>query len=320
MRTICNFLRCPILGAVAVLALLPASNSAVRAGEVVLPIWQEIFARPKTSLAALPSPQHNRITKAKVQLGGALFFDRRLSGDQARSCASCHMPALGFSDGRKLAEARDGREKLAHSPSLFNLAWGERFFWDGRADSLERQVVEPILNPQELAGDWPTIIDRLGRDRKTASMFEAAFGPDSEPSSGTITKALASYVRSLISVPTRFEQYIAGDKEALSNTERHGFELFVGKAGCVSCHWGWRFTDDRLHVTGLSHEPIKTPGLRSVANSGPYMHDGSKQTLEAVVGHYVELPTMPGLSPNLTRPLNLNGPEIAALVAFLKAL
>lgn len=305
----------------ALLVVLAAMSPAkLLAGPAVLQVWQEIYARPETPLEKLPSPADNSITDAKVKLGKALFFDVRLSGDEARACASCHDPERGFTDGLQRAAARDGITELANAPSLLNLAWSKHLFWDGRADSLEEQASQPIENVQEMAGVWPVINARLGADPDTADMFRSAFGPEATPLKETVTKALASYVRSLVSPPGKFDRFIGGDKDAFSADERKGFRLFVGKAGCAGCHWGWRFSDDRLHRTGIGSVPIKTPGLRQLSKTAPYMHDGSKMTLEEVIRHYTSLKNDRTLSPNLVRPLDLNSHEIAALVAFLRAL
>ncbi len=306
------------------LAFIVTPNRALLAGPTtetaVLPVWREIFARPKDPLADLPAPADNPFSEAKARLGQALFLNPRLSGDDARACVSCHDPERGFTDGLKRAAPRDGKTELANAPSLLNLAWSKHFFWDGRADSLEDQAWQPIENRQEMAGAWPKIVADLAADHDTADMFRAAFGADATPSKTTVTQALATYVRSIVSPAGRFDRFIDGDIDALSAEERAGFRLFVGKGGCAGCHWGWRFTDDRMHLTGIGSIPIKTPGLRQISKTAPYMHDGSKTTLDEVISHYTSLSGDRSLSPNLVRPLALDSQDVRDLIAFLKAL
>ena len=306
------------------LAFFVAPNRTLLAGPTtetaVLPVWSEIFARPKDPLVDLPAPADNPFSEAKAKLGKALFFDTRLSSDSVRACASCHDHERGFTDGLKRAAARDGKTELANSPSLLNLAWSKQLFWDGRAKSLEDQAWQPIENRQEMAGEWPTIVGELSTDNDMAKLFRAAFGVDAVISKATVTQALATYVRTLVSPAGRFDRFIDGDVQALSVSERAGFLLFVGKGGCAGCHWGWRFTDDRMHLTGIGDVPIKTPGLRQVSNTAPYMHDGSKTTLKDVITHYTSFTGDRTLSANLVRPLSLNSQEIRDLIAFLKAL
>lgn len=223
-----------------------------------------------------------------------------------------------------------------NTPSLWNLAWSRQYFWDGRAPSLEEQVGGPITAAEEMGGDWPAILARMRDDAELAARFRLAFPGEPSPSEGTIRKALAAYLRSLISPPGRFDAWIAGDAKALTPAERRGFDLFTGKAGCVLCHAGWRFTDDRFHDIGLPGRDrgradveggtpgqiaFKTPGLREVARTAPYMHDGSLPTLDAVLVHYAGgFVARPTLATNMNRRLRLTVQEKADLIAFLKAL
>jgi cytochrome c peroxidase len=223
-----------------------------------------------------------------------------------------------------------------NTPALWNLAWSKHQFWDGRAPSLEVQARGPIEAPDEMAGDWPTIVDRLAADAGMKAAFEAAFPDRPAISEATIAKALAAYVRSLVSPPTRFDAWVSGNAQALQAGELRGFRLFTGKAGCVLCHNGWRFTDDRFHDIGLpggdpgrgavpggtpGQMAFKTPTLREVARTAPYMHDGSLPTLEAVVAHYAgRFIARASLAPNMRRTLRLSPQERADLVAFLRTL
>ena len=294
--------------------------------------WQALFRR-QTQPAA---PPDNPLTPAKVTLGARLFSDTRLSGDGRRSCASCHRPELAFSDGRPRAQGLNGEALRRNTPSLWNLAWSSAYFWDGRAPSLEAQAVMPIAAADEMGGDWPGILRRLNDDASLLAAVQAAFPEATRMTEDVIAKALAHYVRSLVSPPTRFDAFIEGDGQALTANELRGFRLFTGKAGCVLCHVGWRFTDDRFHDIGLASSDIgrggvaggtpglpafKTPSLRELAHTAPYMHDGSRATLAAVLKHYAGgLKRRASLAPSLQPRLTLTAAERAALIAFLGTL
>lgn len=270
----------------------------------------------------MPVPQANPLTREKVELGQQLFFDKRLSRDQTLSCAGCHDPKRAFSDGRAIARGIGNAVGTRNSPALINRGYGAAFFWDGRAPSLERQVLEPILNPKELGMSTIELERRLGM--KTTD----------------VTDALASFVRTIRSGDSRFDRYTAGKRSALSAQEKTGLSLFRGKGNCNSCHVGPNFTDERFHNTGvawrdgnLSDEgrfvvsrddrergAFKTPTLREVAQTAPYMHDGSLSTLDDVVEFYSH-----GGRPNpfqdaRIRPANFTPEEKRALVAFLQSL
>ncbi len=291
-------------------------------------VWRAIFARP---VAALPAPSEAE----RIAIGHDLFRDPRLSGAGDRSCASCHDPARAFTDGRATGRGLGGVRLARNVPALYNVAWGTQFFWDGRASSLEVQARFPIEAPDELAGDFPTIVARLRGDDVMAARFERAF-PGEGVSEAALLAALAAYERSLVSGVSRFDRWVEGDEAALSAAESQGFDLFVGKAGCVACHGGWRLTDDAFHDIGLSGDDpgrgavaggvaglaqFKTPSLREIARTAPYMHDGSLATLEAVVDHYAgKLVERPSLDANVVRGLELSASERAALVAFLQTL
>lgn len=294
--------------------------------------WRQMFKR-----AAPPTaPPDNPLTADKIALGAALFGDPRLSGNGRRTCAGCHQPERAYTDGRRQALALSGARLRRNTPSLWNLAWSKQLFWDGRAPSLEEQVQKPIEAADEMGGDWPAIMRRLEADEAMLARFRSAFPDEPNISRTTVARALASYLRSLVSPPTRFDVWIEGDPDALSAAEARGFGLFVGKAGCVLCHVGWRFTDDRFHDIGLpGTDPgrggvvggtpglmaFRTPGLRELARTAPYMHDGSKPTLAAVLDHYTgRFVPRPSLATNMNRGLRLNAAEKADLVAFLTTL
>jgi cytochrome c peroxidase len=319
--------------AAAALLLLAAAADAARPQQPLRAeaAWRLLFRRP----AEPPAPPDNPLTTAKVALGARLFSDPRLSGSGDRSCASCHRPERSFTDGRRRARGLTGASLARNTPSLWNLAWSEAYFWDGRAPSLEAQVRMPIAAADEMAGDWPSILGRLNADLDLLAAFQAAFPEPAPISEDSVAKALASYVRSLVSARTRFDAWIEGNGQALEANEVRGFRIFTGKAGCVLCHVGWRFTDDRFHDIGLPGKDagrgavaggtpglpaFKTPSLRELALTAPYMHDGSRPTLAAVVAHYADtFLKRPSLAPSIRR-LDLTGAERADLIAFLGTL
>jgi cytochrome c peroxidase len=322
------------LAAAVALGLLLAGTPAASPQDAsrVETAWRALFKRASEP----PAPADNPITPAKVALGARLFSDPRLSGDGRRSCASCHRPELAFSDGRRRAQGLNGQALNRNTPALWNLAWSSAYFWDGRAPTLEAQVVLPIVAADEMGGDWSKILPRLNDDGTLAPAFGSAFPAETAITEASVAKALAAYVRSLISPPTRFDAWIEGDSHALKANEVRGFRLFTGKAGCVLCHVGWRFTDDRFHDIGLAGRDMgrslvaggtpglpafKTPSLRELAHTAPYMHDGSLATLAAVLKHYAGgLRRRPSLAPSLPRRLRLTPNERADLIAFLGTL
>jgi cytochrome c peroxidase len=296
-------------------------------------VWRRAFARPDH----VPEPADNPATPEKVALGAKLFQDTRLSGGGDLACVSCHQAELSFSDGVPRHGGLDGRPLDRRTPPLWNLAWGLSWFWDGRAASLEAQAPGPIENRREMAGDLDEVVSRLSNDEATRRTFAAAFPDDPEVSRTTIAKALAAFERSLVSPRTRFDRWVEGDDSALGPDELSGLGLFVGKAGCVNCHKGWRFTDEAFHDIGLpdsadlgrgafldlraADHAFKTPSLRERVWTAPYMHDGSMATFEEVVDHYADrVVERPTLSADLPRRVDLSAKERAELVAFLNTL
>ena len=316
---------------------VPASSQE-RAVPAPAPVWREIFARPNE----IPVPADNPLSEERIALGRQLFSDPRLSGAGQRSCASCHRPELRFTDGLSRARGLDGSPLARNTPSLFNLAWAKRLLWDGRVTSLEAQVRVPIEHPRELGGDLKLAAARLNQDVQMRATFARVFPAIGEATPSTIARALASYERTLVAPPTRFDRWIDGDRTAMRPQELAGFRLFVGKAGCLACHGGWRFTDDRLHDIGLPADgaelesvtvvskgvvsprvptAFKTPSLRGVAATAPYMHDGSITSLTAVLRHYaIGVHDRDTIAPQLRRRATLSNKEREQLIAFLRTL
>ncbi len=251
-----------------------------------------------------PTPEQNPLTPERVALGERLFFEPLLSLDRSLACASCHVPGLAFTNGRRVSVGVSGRTGSRNVPTLVNRAFGRSFFWDGRTATLEEQVLRPIEDPLEMALPLDEAVARLGADYRYVHLFRAVFG--TPPDSATLAAALASYVRTVLSGDTRYDRWVGGEPEALSEEERSGFALFRGKAGCVTCHVPPNFTDEQFHNTGVAlrggvfadsgrylvtADPedigaFKTPTLRQLELTTPYMHDGSFATLEDVVEFY----------------------------------
>ncbi len=288
----------------------------------------------------MPVPADNPLRPDAVALGRRLFLDRQLSGDGSVACATCHDPARAFAGARKVAVGVGGRTGRRNAPSLVNRGYGRSYFWDGRAATLEAQVLEPIVNPLELGGSIPAVVSRLTGEATYAAAFHVAFGR--APNVADLARALASYVRTIVSGDSPFDDALAGASRAMPSSARRGMALFMGRAECWLCHGGPTLTDERFHNTGIAWDSsagrfiddgrfgvtgraedrgaFKTPGLREVARTAPYMHDGSVATLEEVVAHY-NRGGRP--NPNLDRrlrPLGLTDGDLGDLVAFLGAL
>jgi cytochrome c peroxidase len=270
----------------------------------------------------MPVPEDNPLTVEKIELGRRLFLDRRLSRDGSIACSSCHEPDRAFSDGRAVPVGVSGRPGRRNAPALINRGYGRSFFWDARASSLEEQVLKPIQDPNEMDLTLDEASSRVGLD------------------STTMSRALASYVRSILSGDSPYDRFINGDRHALSTEQQAGLQIFRGKGNCTACHVGPNFSDEKLHNTGVTWRDgrlqdegrfavsgkgedrgaFKTPTLREVARTAPYMHDGSLGTLDAVIEFYDRGGNPnPHLDPEL-RPLNLTSEERQALITFLHAL
>jgi cytochrome c peroxidase len=286
----------------------------------------------------VPVPPDNPITPEKTALGRRLFFETRLSGDGRTSCATCHQPSRRFTDGRRVARGVFGREGQRNTPSILNRAYGRSAFWDGRAETLEDQVRVALTGDRDLGLSLEEAVARLTRDPEYSLAFLAAFG---EPVTALrIAQALATFVRTQLSGNSRFDRFLTGDVRALRPEERRGLEVFSGRARCARCHAGPLLSDESFHNTGVAWKDarfadpgraavtgsdrdrgaFKTPSLREVARTAPYMHDGSMARLTDVIEFY----EAGGRSnPNLDvdiRPLKLTGDEKAALLAFLRSL
>ena len=288
-------------------------------------------------------PPDNPQTDVKIALGRRLFFDAQLSIDRTVSCATCHEPERAFADTRPLAVGVFGRVGKRNSPALVNRGLGRLQFWDGRAQSLEAQVVQPIEDPNEMASSVDETVKRLAADASYRTEFQTAFF---EPVTAVnLGRALASYLRTVRSADSPFDRFVDGQTDALSLEAQTGMRIFRSKARCVFCHQEPTFTDEQLHNTGVAFQPgpdgaalfqddgrfaitrldrdrgaFKTPTLREVALTAPYMHDGSLKTLAEVVDFYDRGGRQnPHLS-RLLRPIGLTVDEKQALIKFLESL
>lgn len=290
-------------------------------------------------IAALPPVASAAHTdNAEVELGKMLFFDKRLSLDNSISCATCHDPSKGFADGRRLAIGFGGKQLQRHSPTVLNAAYNTPQFWDGRARGLVEQAGKPIIAAGEMnMGSDANVSDRLNaagyRER-----FYAVYG--AAPSLKYAARAITAFERTLVTPGSRFDQYAAGNKQALTEQEKRGLILFIGRASCSQCHNGVNFTDNLFHaLTGPADSPatddqgrykvtraeadkyaFKTPTLRNVALTAPYMHNGAFATLEEVIDFYDQGGANSPYKSKLLFKLDLTSGEKQDLVAFLKTL
>lgn len=278
----------------------------------------------------MPVPEDNPITAEKIELGRRLFNDRRLSRDGTVACASCHHPDHAFATPHAISPGVFGRRGTRHAPALVNRGWGRSFSWDGRVATLEEQVLKPIEDPNEMDLSIAEASARVGVTREDMS------------------RAMATYIRSIMSGNTPYDRYIDGDRTALSADAQAGLKLFRGKGNCTACHVGPTFTDERFHNTGIAWgrspgEPgatesfrdegragvtgragdrgaFKTPTLREIEHSAPYMHDGSLVSLDQVIDYYDRGGNRHALLDQELRPIGLTASEKHALVAFLRSL
>jgi cytochrome c peroxidase len=294
-------------------------------------------------------PLDNPLVAERVELGEKLFHDPMLSADNSLSCASCHKEPHALSDNNTRSIGIDQQLSRRHSMPLFNLAWKDKFFWDGRAASLREQALVPIEDPTEMGETLPHVIAKLKADSAYPILFSSAFA-SAEITPENIGLAIESFLLVQTSYESKFDQAIQG-KATLSEQEQRGLELFMTEyeprsrqygADCFHCHGGTLFTDHRFHDNGLpelnydrgraevteqASDAFKfsTPSLRNVELTAPYMHDGRFETLEDVIEHYssgmVQRDTLdPNLAKHPSRGIPLSDEDKSALVAFLKTL
>ena len=306
---------------------------------LLLAAWLPFFALAIKALA----PPGSAGFEEQARLGEQLFLDPILSLDSTISCASCHKPEFAFADSVAISPGVDGKLGTRNTPSVMNMAFRPYFFYDGRAATLEEQAKGPIENPVEMHLDYNVAVSRVAEQKRYQIAFEEVY--QSVPDSGLILNALASFIRSLESQGNAPHDLWLNDIEpdALSEAEVRGRDLFLEKAKCFDCHFGPDFTGDEFRNIGLYDEEkytdqgrydiskdssdlgkFKVPGLRNIAVTAPYMHDGSFKTLEEVVSYYndpYEIVSNPiNMDTLLLEPLGLTAQEESDIVAFLKTL
>jgi cytochrome c peroxidase len=324
-------------------------NCASKEEEIYTPIPYslEIPILFADKLIAPIIPADNPLTQEGVALGKKLFFDTILSGDETQSCASCHDPKKSFTDQQQFSNGVNDNLGTRNAMPLFNLAWNfdERFAWDGKEFSLEKQALEPVTNPIEMHGNWENITKKLQNNLEYKDLFLRAFGT-SIIDSTLVTKAIAQFERTLISGNSKFDKYLRGEIN-LTPEEQNGFDVFMdeSKGDCFHCHGSDNnpiWSDNKFHNNGLDNvfvdlglgkitgDPkdngkFKSPSIRNLAFTAPYMHDGRFATLEEVINHYSEgLKRSPTIDPLMKKVdeggVHLSTQDKSNLKTFLQTL
>lgn len=312
----------------------PISETLPAAAVMVQPGDSPIGPLPPVTI-----PASNPQTKAKVELGKKLYFDPRLSGNNWISCATCHNPALGFADGLpRMLGGPASKEGGRNTPTIINTAYNGLQFWDGRAATLEEQALGPIQNPNEMNETLDNVIRKLNRMPDYVKAFKDVFGTG--VTADGIAKSIAAFERTIVFANAPFDRYMMGDEHAMSESAKRGMILFNTKAECIKCHNGPNFTDNEFHNIGVPADgplkedlgrynvtkneaekgAFKTPTLRNITDTAPYMHNGFFPTLFEVVQFYNG---GGGRSENKSpdvHALHLTGQEVNDLMEFLKAL
>lgn len=280
------------------------------------------------------------VLQTPEQLGEMLFNDKILSGDYTLSCASCHIPQFAFADTAKFSKGVGGKLTSRNTPTVMNVLSRESFFWDGRVETLEEQALHPISNPDEMNLPIEDAVKRLNNDANYRAHFTAIFGQ--LPNKTTLGKAIAAFEKTLETASTRFDRFM-NDEEAFTESEKRGQQLFNNKAKCFDCHFTPDFTGDEFRNIGLFDGKqlndsgrykitlntkdigkFKVPGLRNVAITAPYMHNGMFATLREVIDYYDNPTAFVKHAQNrdelLSKPLGLTEQEKKDLEAFLHTL
>jgi cytochrome c peroxidase len=342
-----SFLALVVVCALALYRQTNLLSAAASAGTSAMPIGKPVEIKPPLGLPPVTIPADNPPTAETIALGRRLYYDTALSSDNTVSCATCHSPQAGFADPKPVSEGVGKKTGTRNSPTVFNAAYFHVQFWDGRAPSLEKQAEGPVQNPVEMTNTLAGVEKTLNADPSYRDQFAKAFGP------GPITyemveKSIASFERTVISANSPFDRWKYGhDEKAVSDSVKRGFIVFSSqqKGNCAACHLvGDRhalFTDNKFHNIGIGvdfgqiTDPglyavtkkesdrglFKTPSLRNIALTAPYMHDGSLKDLKQVVDLYIGAGNS---NPNLDKQIHvldfLTGQERADLLAFLNSL
>jgi len=324
----------------------PGPGHASRAG--LMPIGKPVKIKAPLGLPPVPIPPDNPPTEETIALGRRLYYDPGLSVDGTVSCATCHAPNLGFGDGKALSNGVDGKLGTRSAPTVVNAAYNTLQFWDGRSASLEKQAEGPMANPVEMGHTLEGVVKFAQSDRAYRELFLKAWGTE-QITIDLVTKSIASFERTVVIGNSPFDRfYYGGDKKALSLAAQRGLKLFLNpkKGNCSVCHVIGKkyalFTDNKFHNIGVGADTsgdfadvglyaqsrntadmgaFKTPTLRNIAETAPYMHDGSQATLKDVVDHYVGGGTS---NPHLDKEIHaldfLTFDERSDLKAFLESL
>jgi cytochrome c peroxidase len=324
-------------------------NCSSKEEEVYMPVAYELKIPQlfKEKLIQPILPVNNLLTEEGVALGKKLFFDTILSGDNTQSCATCHSPKKAFTDNLKVSFGIDNIPGNRNVMPLFNMAWNfdEKFAWDGKDFSLENQALEPVSNPIEMHADWKKVAEKIKNHPEYPLLFKQAFGT-SKIDSTQITKAIAQFERTLVSGNSKFDKFLLGE-DTLTVEEQNGFNVFMdeAKGDCFHCHGSDNnplWTDNQFHNNGLDtnfsdlglgsvtgdpadNGKFKSPSIRNLKFTAPYMHDGRFFTLEEVINHYSEgLQSSSTIDP-LMKKVNQGGVGLSAkdkadLKAFLLTL
>ncbi|GAB4414572.1 MAG: cytochrome c peroxidase [Thermodesulfovibrionales bacterium] len=315
------------------------------------------FAGHLEPLKSVQIPEENPPTPEKIELGKKLFFDRRLSGDGTMSCATCHNPELAFTDGLEISLSYPTTRNWRNAPTLINVAFSKSLFWDGRASSLEDQALFPMMSAFEMNQNLDFLEEELRSVPEYVNAFKKVFG--GEITRERVAMAIAAFERTLISKNAPIDRFLNGDKSALSESAKRGYEIFIGKGRCAECHYGVNLSDDRFYALNvpeneeqekdprvgatrrfvaklyhyedyinLKEDPgrylitkdrkdwkaFKTPTLREVAKTAPYMHNGIYSTLDEVIEFFDK---GGGEGNAVLKPLGLSSEEKTSLKVFI---
>ena len=327
--------------------VMMVASSGCRTPASDKPVGPVVQIKTPLGLPPLPIPADNPPTAETIALGRRLFYDKRLSKDDSLSCASCHNPALGFTDGTKISHGVGGMSGVRNAPTIANAAYFPLLFWDGRAPNLEEQAASPIANPLEMNQPHEVSVSKLGKDPRYKVLFGQAFGSEGITLK-RVENAIASFERTILSGDSPFDRYqFAGDKNALTPAQVRGLAIFTdpAKGNCSACHTVNQkyalFTDGKAHNIGIGvldtntfsdigryHQTkvetdkgaFITPTLRNIADTGPYMHDGSMKTLKEVVDYYAGGGNSNPYLDKEIRVINLSAQDREDLVQFLRSL
>jgi cytochrome c peroxidase len=299
---------------------------------------QELPPKPPLGLPPVPWPSDNPYSAARVELGRCLFFDPRFSANGTVSCATCHPPEHAFAGGEPAPVGVTGNPLRRRAPTLINRAYGRSQFYDGRAATLEDQIAGPVTAPDEMGTTKEAAAEAVSKIAGYAALFERAFG-DSKVTYDRITKAIASFERTILSGNSPYDRFLNGDKQALTAQAKRGLQIFERTGECSECHNGFNFTNEKFASLGIDpalHSPdlglaaitgkrrddekFKVPTLREVARTGPYMHDRRLKTLDAVLEFYRKGGQPGPYLDSRIAPFFLDAPAKADLLAFLESL